>query len=52
MYLFQITPSDFFDKQIENPALIQEAIQELKKVNADDLMLTIRLIRRLGKTEA
>lgn len=37
---FQITPSDFFDKQIENPALIQEAIQELKKVNADDLMLT------------
>ena len=46
---FGITPSQFFDTSIENPALLQTAIEELKKLNDDDLMLIIGNIRRLTK---
>ena len=46
-----ITPSQFFDSSIENPALLQTAIDELKKLNDDDLMLIIGNIRRLTKDE-
>ena len=46
-----ITPSQFFDPSIENPALLQTAIDELKKLNDDDLMLIIGNIRRLTKDE-
>ncbi len=45
----EITPSQFFDPSIENPALLQTAIDELKKLNDDDLMLIIGNIRRLTK---
>lgn len=44
-----ITPSQFFDTSIENPALLQTAIEELEKLNDDDLMLIITHIRRLTK---
>ena len=43
------TPCQFFDDSIENPALLQTAIDELKKLNEDDLMLIIGHIRRLAK---
>lgn len=46
---FGITPSQFFDTSIENPALLQTAIEELKKLNEDDLVLIISFIRRLAK---
>ena len=36
---FDITPSQFFDESEENPALLQTAIEELRKLNDDDLML-------------
>ena len=45
----EINPSQFFDSSIENPALLQTAIDELKKLNDDDLMLIIGNIRRLTK---
>ena len=45
----ELTPSQFFDSSIENPALLQTAIDELKKLNDDDLMLIIGNIRRLTK---
>ena len=44
---FDITPSQFFDESEENPALLQTAIEELRKLNDDDLMLIIGNIRRL-----
>lgn len=44
-----VTPSQFFDTSAENPALLQTAIEELKKLNDDDLMLIIGNIRRLAK---
>ena len=35
---FDITPSQFFDESEENPALLQTAIEELRKLNDDDLL--------------
>ena len=46
---FEITPDKFFDTSVENPALLQSAIDELKKLNDDDMMLIIGHIRRLLK---
>ncbi len=46
---FEITPSQFFDESLENPALFQSAIEELRKLNDDDMMLIISHIRRLVK---
>lgn len=48
---FEITPSQFFNDTSENPALLQTAIEELKKLNDDDLMLIISNIRRLTKDQ-
>lgn len=49
---FGITPSQFFDDSSNNPGLLQTAIQELKKLDDDDLMLVIGTIRRLNKKSA
>ena len=46
---FDITPSQFFDDSLDNPALLQTAIEELRKLNDDDLMLIMGNIRRLNK---
>ena len=48
---FEITPSQFFDDSIENPALLQSAIDELRKLNDHDMMLIIGHIRRLTKEQ-
>jgi transcriptional regulator with XRE-family HTH domain len=44
---FGITPRDFFDEDIENPALLQEAIDGLKALNDQDLRLILGNINRL-----
>lgn len=46
---FGITPSQFFDDTAENPALLQTTIDELKKLNDDDIILILGYIRRLLK---
>lgn len=46
---FGITPNQFFDETLEDPVLLQTAINELRKLNDDDLMLIIGNIRRLNK---
>ena len=46
---FGITPSQFFDDSVENPLLLQSAIDELRKLDDDDIMLIISNIRRLTK---
>ena len=45
----EITPSQFFNDSREYPALLQTAIEELKKLDDDDLMLVISNTRRLNK---
>lgn len=46
---FEISPSQFFNDSSENPALQQTAIEELRKLDDDDLMLVISNLRRLNK---
>ena len=45
----EVSPSDFFNDTTENPFLVQSAIEKLKKLNDDDLMLAISNLRRLNK---
>ena len=48
---FGVTPSDFFNDSTENPILVQSAIEEIKKLDDDDLMLVIGNLRRLNKNK-
>ena len=43
---FEIDPCLFFDKSVENPALLQEAIDLLRKLDADDLKFFVEYLKR------
>jgi len=44
---FGISPRDFFDDGLKNPALLQQAIDGLKALGDDDLSLILGNITRL-----
>jgi len=44
---FGISPRDFFDEEIDNPVLLQQAIEGLKALNDNDLALVLGNINRL-----
>lgn len=44
---FDITPVDFFNGNLENPKLFNQAISGLERLDEDDLDLTLRNINRL-----
>ena len=44
---FGITPCEFFDEGVENPALVKQAIDGLKTLSDDDLNLILGNIKRL-----
>ena len=44
---FGITPHEFFDEGVENPALLKEAIDGLKALPDDDINLILTNIKRL-----
>lgn len=44
-----ITPMQFFDTQIENPLLMQRAIQGLAKMSDEDMLMMIGLIERINR---
>ena len=46
---FGVTPQEFFDEGMKQPALIQTAVEEMKKLNEEDLLLIVSNIRRLLK---
>lgn len=46
-----VTPAAFFDDSLDNPALLQTAFEELKKLKDDDIILMINHMRRLTKDE-
>lgn len=46
---FGITPLEFFDDHMENPSLIQKAVEELKQLKDEDLLLILNIITRLQK---
>ena len=45
---FEITPADFFDIEHNNPVLVSKAIEELKTLDDNDMLLVLTLIKRLN----
>ena len=45
---FEITPLQFFDTQENNPQLIKKALDGMRKMSDDDLIMLIGLIGRLN----
>lgn len=48
---FEIEPNQFFDDSSTNPVLVHTVIEEVKKLNDDDLMLVLSNLRRLTKDQ-
>lgn len=46
---FNITPSQFFDEELQNPEMIQKAVEGLKTLDDSDLQLILSYIERLKK---
>ena len=46
-----VTPRDFFDEDLKNPALLNEAIEVLKALDDEDVMLTLENMKRLQKNK-
>jgi transcriptional regulator with XRE-family HTH domain len=44
-----VTPRDFFDEDLKNPALLQEAIEALKTLDDEDIALILGNTKRLQK---
>lgn len=45
---FDVSPATFFDKELNEPALLMTALEELRKLTAEELTLMIELMRRLN----
>ena len=45
----EISPKDFFDDSIENPALLQSVYDKLKELNEDDLIAILGLLNRMTR---
>lgn len=48
---FEISPQLFFDEQAEHPELLQKAMDGMKNLNKNDLLLVLSLIDRLKLTD-
>lgn len=46
---FEITPIDFFDAEHNNPELVSKAMNEIKSLNDDDILLILTLINRIKR---
>jgi len=46
---FGITPAQFFDESIDDPALVAEAVRGLRKLNDSDRLLILNQINRLAQ---
>lgn len=46
---FDITPAQFFDQSTKEPVLVDKTMQDLRKLNQDDLTLVLDLINRLAQ---
>lgn len=45
---FEISPLEFFDSDVNNPALVKKATDKMKKLDDDDIILLINIINRLS----
>lgn len=46
---FHITPTEFFDTRHANPELLSKAIEELKELDDEDMLLILTIIKRIKK---
>lgn len=46
---FDVTPAQFFDTSIDDPALVAEAVKGLRKLNESDRLLILNHINRLSQ---
>ena len=46
---FELTPHQFFDEGTQNPELIQKAINGMKQLSEDDMLMLLGFINRLLK---
>ena len=46
---FELTPQQFFDEGTQSPELIQKAINGMKQLNEDDMLMLLGIINRLLK---
>ena len=45
---FGISPQQFFDEGTQNPELIQKAIEGMKQLDENDMLMLLGMINRLG----
>lgn len=46
---FELSPLEFFDSEAINPQLLHKAMEGIRKLNDDDIMMLIGIISRLNK---
>ncbi|MBE6944352.1 MAG: helix-turn-helix transcriptional regulator [Ruminococcaceae bacterium] len=46
---FEITPQQFFDEGMQNPELIQKAIEGMRQLDEGDLIVLLGIINRMLK---
>ena len=46
---FEITPQQFFDESSKNPELIQKAVEGMKKLDENDILMLLSIINRMLK---
>lgn len=46
---FGLTPAEFFDDKTDNPELIKKAVEGMKQLSDEDMLLVLNLINRLMK---
>lgn len=46
---FGLTPQQFFDEDTKNPDLVQKAIESMKQLNEDDMLMLLGIINRMLK---
>jgi transcriptional regulator with XRE-family HTH domain len=46
---FEVTPQQFFDESEEYPELVQKAVDGLKQLSEEDMLMLLGLINRLLK---
>ena len=46
---FDLTPQQFFDESTRNPDLIQKAVDGMKKLSEDDMLMLLGFINRMLK---
>lgn len=43
---FKITPQQFFDTSTQNPELIQKALEGMKRLDENDMLMLLGIINR------